>query len=132
MDSVLRTFRFRSLLRLINRRDLLSLSHENLAKAHGATVKSLSDREMENIPINEDNQRLVHELLELTGNDPSWREEISDENVKTLLSELEAENKKRRAEWEIMKNVSRAIVVGSGVEWAEDETLQTLVFDADD
>ena len=124
----------RSLLRLINRRDVLSLVHENLAHAHSSTVKTMSDRETENLQANEKNQSLVDDLLELVGNDhPSWKEDISDEDVKTQLRELEAENRKKRATWETMKNVSRAIVVGSGVNWAEDETLGALVLDeADD
>ncbi|KAJ5132800.1 hypothetical protein N7448_006958 [Penicillium atrosanguineum] len=122
----------RALLRLVNRRDVLALAHENLASAHDSISRQLSDFEVENLQINKENQELVRELLELTRQDDSWRERLQDATLASQLDELEAELKKRKAQWEIMKSVASAMVVGSGLNWAVDEKLQALVLDESD
>ncbi|OJJ60895.1 hypothetical protein ASPSYDRAFT_42705 [Aspergillus sydowii CBS 593.65] len=119
----------RALLRLINRRDILSLAQENLTETHIATLKKLSTVEVENLQLHEKNQELVRELLELTKDDDSWREQLDDPELKQQLAELETDHKKSKAKWETMKSVASAIVVGSGVNWAEDEDLMALVLD---
>lgn len=107
--------------------------HENLAAAHDLTIKTLSGLEVENTLVNQKNQKLVRELLELTGHDPSWKEEIDDEDVKAQLNKLEIDQKRSKTKWETIKGITSAVVVGSGVDWAEDETLRSLVLDeADD
>ncbi|KAL2860621.1 centromere protein H (CENP-H)-domain-containing protein [Aspergillus pseudodeflectus] len=119
----------RALLRLVNRRDVLSLAQENLGEVHNATLKKLSTLEVENVQLHQKNQELVRELLKLTEDDESWREELDDPELKQQLSELEAGYKKSKARWELMKSVTSAIVVGSGVDWADDENLTALVLD---
>jgi hypothetical protein len=121
--------RSRALLRLVNRRDVLSLAQENLGEVHNATLKKLSTLEVENVQLHQKNQELVRELLKLTEDDESWREELDDSELKQQLSELEAGYKKSKARWELMKSVTSAIVVGSGVDWADDENLTALVLD---
>ena len=119
----------RTLLRLVNRRDVLSFAHENLTTSHNSTRKTLSNLELENLQINRKNQELVRQLLELTGEDASWKEELDDPDLKAQLEELETEQKRNKAKWEVMKNIASAVVVGSGVNWAEDKTLSDLVLD---
>ena len=119
----------RALLRLINRRDILSLAQENLTEAQVAALKKLSTVEVENLQLHEKNQELARELLELTKDDDSWREQLDDPELKQQLAELETDHKKSKARWETMKNVASAIIVGSGVNWAEDEDLTALVLD---
>lgn len=119
----------RALLRLINRRDILSLAQENLTETHVATLKKLSTVEVENLQLHEKNQELARELLELTKDDNSWREQLDDPELKRQLSELETDHKKSKARWETIKSVASAIVVASGVNWAEDEDLTALVLD---
>ena len=119
----------RALLRLVNRRDVLSLAYENLAASHNLTRKALSDLELENVQINQKNQELARQLLELTREDDSWRDELEDGALKAQLAELEADQKKRKAKWDTMKNIASAVVVGSGVNWAENEALSDLVLD---
>ncbi|KAL4868884.1 hypothetical protein BDV12DRAFT_168823, partial [Aspergillus spectabilis] len=119
----------RTLLRLINRRDVLSLAQENLSAVQSSTLKKLSTLEVENLQLHQKNQELVRELLELTKDDDSWREELDDSELKQELARLEADHKKSKARWETMKSVASAIVVGSGVDWAEDEELTALVLD---
>ncbi|KAJ5674194.1 hypothetical protein N7462_009633 [Penicillium macrosclerotiorum] len=122
----------RALLPLVNRRDILALAQENLASAHDRVLQQLSDAEVENIQINRDNQALVRELLELTKQDSSWREQLQDANMVSQLNRLEAEHKASKAKWEIMKNIASAMVVGSGLNWADDDTLRRLVLDESD
>ena len=122
----------RALLRLINRRDVLSLAHENLNSAHSATLRKLSSLEVENSQIHRNNQELVRELLALTEDDESWREDLEDAELKTQLGQLEADRRKSKAKWETMKNVASGLVVGSGVNWAEDKRLTALVLDESD
>jgi hypothetical protein len=122
----------RSLLRLVNRRDVLALAHENLASAHDLILRQLSNSEVENLQINKENQELVRELLELTRQDDSWREILQDATLASQLDDLEADLIKRKAQWEVMKSVASAMVVGSGLDWAEDEKLQALVLDESD
>ncbi|KAL4978226.1 centromere protein H (CENP-H)-domain-containing protein [Aspergillus desertorum] len=122
----------RALFRLVNRRDFLSLAQENLAEAQASTLKKLSSLEVENLQLHRQNRELAQELLELTEDDESWREHLDDSDLKQQLANLEAEHKQSKARWEIMKSVTSAIIVGSGVNWAEDEGLTALVLDESD
>ncbi|KAL3435786.1 centromere protein H (CENP-H)-domain-containing protein [Aspergillus tetrazonus] len=119
----------RSLFRLVNRRDVLSLALENFTEAQASTLKKLSSLEVENLQLHRQNQELARELLELTEDDESWREQLDDPELKQQLEQLEAEHKQSKAKWETMKSVASAIIVGSGVDWAEDEDLTALVLD---
>ncbi|KAJ5167969.1 uncharacterized protein N7482_003563 [Penicillium canariense] len=121
-----------ALLRLVNRRDVLALAQENLASARELVLKQLSDAEVENLQLNRENQELVRELLELTKQDSSWRERLQDADLASQLDRLDAELKRNRAKWEIMKNIASAMVVGSGLDWANDDTLRGLVLDESD
>lgn len=95
-------------------------------------LKQLHNTEVENLQINRKNQELVRELLELTKEDDSWREKLQDVNLASQLDELETDLKTRKAKWEVMKNIASAMVVGSGLNWAEDEKLCALVLDESD
>ncbi|RDW86558.1 centromere protein H [Aspergillus mulundensis] len=119
----------RALFRLINRRDALSLVQENLTEAHTSTMKKLSNLEVENLQLHQENQKLARELLELTEDDDSWREQLDDAELKQQLAQLEEEQKKSKSRWEVIKSVASAIVVGSGVNWVDDEDLTALVLD---
>lgn len=130
--SVLTRLYCRALLPLIHRRDLLSLIHENLANAHAATLEALSNAEVDNLRVTKRNQELVRELLDLTRQESSWREEITDATLKAQIEEVEADRKKSRAKWDVIKGVVSAVIVGSGVDWARDDTLRKLVLDESD
>ncbi|KAL4897110.1 centromere protein H (CENP-H)-domain-containing protein [Aspergillus ambiguus] len=121
-----------ALLGLVNRRDVLSLAHENLNAAQSSTLKKLSDAEVENLQLHRINKDLVQELLDLTKDDESWKEELDDVDLKARLDQARVNYKKSKAKWSTMKSVASAIVVGSGVNWAEDEELVSLVLDESD
>ncbi|KAJ5749097.1 uncharacterized protein N7511_010793 [Penicillium nucicola] len=122
----------RALLRLVNRRDVLALAHENLASAHDLVMKQLSNLQVKNLQINRENQELVRQLLELTKQDSSWRERLDDPELLSQLNELEVDLKGRKAHWDTMKNIASAVVVGSGLDWADDDKLRALVLDESD
>lgn len=113
----------------MNRRDILALAHENLASAHDQVLKQLSDLEVANLQINQENQELVRQLLELTKQDETWREKLKDAKLLSQLEQLETDFKSNKAQWDTMKHIASAMVVGSGLDWAEDDQLQALVLD---
>ncbi|PLB40744.1 centromere protein H [Aspergillus candidus] len=122
----------RTLLPLLNRRDMLSLAHENLNSAHSATVRNLSTAEVENRQLHKKNGELVQELLEITKDDDSWMERLEDDELKAQLEQQKSDYKKSKAKWDTVKNLVSAIVVGSGVDWAADDALAGLVLDESD
>lgn len=111
---------------------MLALAQENLASAHELVLKELSDTELENLKINQENQELVRELLGLTKQDSSWRERLQDADLASQLDHLEAELKTSKAKWETMKSIASAMVASSGLDWADDDTLRALVLDESD
>lgn len=115
----------------MNRRDVLALAHENLTSAHDLVIKQISNAEVQNIQINRDNQELVRQLLELTAQDSSWRDKLQDSQL-SQLEELERDLKAHKARWETMKNIASAVVVASGLDWADDDMLRALVLDESD
>ncbi|KAL5357717.1 centromere protein H (CENP-H)-domain-containing protein [Aspergillus floccosus] len=121
-----------ALLGLVNRRDVLSLAHDNLNAAQNSTLRKLSDVEVENLQLHRENKDLVQELLSLTKDDESWREELEDAELKAQLDQVRTDYKKSKAKWDTMKSVASALVVGSGVNWAEDDDLLSLVLDESD
>ncbi|EPS29843.1 hypothetical protein PDE_04793 [Penicillium oxalicum 114-2] len=122
----------RALFHLVNRRDVLALAQENLSSAHDLILKQLDELKVANLKINQENQELVRELLELTKDDSSWRERLEDTNLKSQLDQLEKEYRRSKAKWDTMKNIASAIVVSSGLDWANDDTLRALVLDESD
>ncbi|EED19421.1 conserved hypothetical protein [Talaromyces stipitatus ATCC 10500] len=119
----------RALLPLTNRRDVLSLVYENLANARTATVEALSNAEVENLRLMEQNKGLASELLELTAQETSWRDRVDDEALIARMEEIEQEYKKTRAQRDTIKSVLSALVVGSGVDWARDDRLRDSVLE---
>lgn len=123
---------YSALFHLVNRRDVLALAQENLSSAHDLILKQLDELKVANLKINQENQELVRELLELTKDDSSWRERLEDTNLKSQLDQLEKEYRRSKAKWDTMKNIASAIVVSSGLDWANDDTLRALVLDESD
>ncbi|PYH45439.1 centromere protein H [Aspergillus saccharolyticus JOP 1030-1] len=122
----------RALQRLINRRDVLSTVHENLNVMQTTSLRKLTALEVENLQLNQKNQELVRELLSLTADDEAWKEDLDDPDLKAQLEQVEADHRKSKARWEVMKSIASAMVVGSEVNWADDETLTALVLDESD
>lgn len=114
---------------MIHRRDVLSMVHENLANAQASILAALSDAEVETMQATQTNQELVSQLLHLTSQQSSWRDEVDDDSLRSQIEEVEKEGKKARAQRDRIKEVVSAVIVGSGVDWARDERLRQLVLD---
>jgi len=122
----------RALLPLVHRRDILALVQENLANAHSATLEALSKTEIQNIHANQQNQELTRQLLELTKQASSWRDELDDDEVKLRLDQVETDRKAIQGKWDVIKHVTAAAIVASGVDWARDDELRDLVLNGSD
>jgi PHD/YefM family antitoxin component YafN of YafNO toxin-antitoxin module len=92
----------------------------------------LSNAEVDHLRVTKRNQELVRVLLDLTRQESSWREEVTDLTLKAQMEEVEAEHKKNRAKRDVIKGVISAVIVGSGIDWARDDTLRDLVLDESD
>jgi len=119
----------RALLPLINRRDVLSMVHENLFNSLTSIQEAQTTAEVANIRALKRNQRLAAELLELTSRLSAQKEEITDTALRGRFQEIEAETKRQRAQWRMLKSMTSAMVVASGVDWARDDKLCSLVMD---
>jgi hypothetical protein len=92
-------------------------------------VEALSNAEVDNLRLMEQNKGLASELLELTAQETSWRDRVDDEAVIAQMEDMEQEHKKTRAQRDTIKSVISALVVGSGVDWARDDRLRDMVLD---
>lgn len=120
----------RALLPLVDRRDVLSLAYENLARLNASCLENQSNAEVKNIQAISENRDLVQVLLELTSkSNDIEKQDIEDPKLKEELRALEQENKTKRAEYTTLKKVLSAAIVGSGLDWASDEKLLDLVLD---
>ena len=90
-------------------------------------------RSAENIRAMEKNRALTTTLLALTKKVQAQRDEAAkDPSFGAQLDGLRNEAATARQRWRIMKSVVAAIIAGSGVDWARDDTLRDLVLDEED
>lgn len=78
------------------------------------------------------NRELAATLLELTAKIKQGRDVAIEQPE--LISQLEharQEAETAKDQWKTMKGVVSAVIAGSGVDWARDDTLRGLVLDAD-
>lgn len=109
---------------------MLSLIYENLARAHSACQERLSNAEVDNMKIAEENKELVRSLFELTKpQEKTGKDLITDPKLKEQVEGLEAEHKQKKADWTTVKRIVSASIVASGIDWASDEKLRELVMD---
>ncbi|KAE9965048.1 hypothetical protein BLS_006002 [Venturia inaequalis] len=121
------------LLPLIVERDTLSMVHSVLSNKLQTANSRLATLEKENIQAIAENKELAREMLELANELKAEKlEEIEDARLRKQLEKLEEEVKKARIEWRTMKSLVAGIVAGSGVDWADDPKLLSLVLDEED
>lgn len=123
----------RRLLPLINERDVISMVHSSLAAKLSSTLSALAAAEKSNLSANEKNKELAQTLLALAEEMKSQStEEIEDPKLRAQLQELDSRVQMARRRWRIMKSVVAGMVVGSGINWANDAMLRELVMDDED
>lgn len=89
--------------------------------------------EAQNIISSKKNRTLADTLLDLTANMQSERaEDVSNAKLRSQLQVLKEETKMSKARWRIMKSVTAAVIVGSGIDWSRNDELRELVLDDED
>ena len=90
-------------------------------------------RSADNISAMEKNRALTVTLLALAQKVQAQRDEVArDPKFAAQLEKLRNDAARARQRWRIMKSVVAAVVAGSGVDWARDDTLRGLVLDEED
>jgi hypothetical protein len=89
--------------------------------------------EADNVRTMRQNRELTEILLSLTSKIQAQQDQaMADASLQAQVDRARADTAIARKRWRIMKNVVAAIVAGSGVDWARDETLRELVLDDED
>lgn len=115
---------------MINERDILAMVHGALATKVIVNTAELSDAERENIALMKKNKVVAQELLQLANDMRTQKpDDIQDAKLRNALLQAQDEVRAARKEWRIMKSIVAGTIVGSGVDWADDETLTNLVLD---
>ena len=87
-------------------------------------------RSGDNIRAMEKNRSLTVTLLALAKKVQDQRDEVSkDPRLGAQLDEMRKDTATARQRWRIMKSVIAAVVAGSGLDWAGDESLREVVLD---
>lgn len=83
--------------------------------------------------VSQRNVDLATTMLRLADEVSSHKKaDIDDPKTRRQLDELEAAVKISRQRWRIMKGTASATIAGSGVDWARDPDLLSIVLDEDD
>ncbi|KAI9803008.1 MAG: hypothetical protein M1825_002241 [Sarcosagium campestre] len=123
----------RTLRPMITRRDQLSIKLTNLSAVLSSTMEALTTTEAENMRLAAENAELGAKLLNLADAAKSHsRDDIADEEKRSKIDMAEEEMKLHRTRWRIMKSVVAATIVSSGIDWARDEELRSLVLNNED
>ncbi|QDS75443.1 hypothetical protein FKW77_003987 [Venturia effusa] len=121
------------LIPLIVERDTLSMIHSVLSKDLQAANSRLAALEFDNVQAIAENKELAREMLKLAHELKAEKvEEVEDVRLRNQLEKLEEEVRKSRIEWRTMKSLVAGIVAGSGVDWANDPKLLSLILDEED
>ncbi|KAI9717289.1 MAG: hypothetical protein M1812_004816 [Candelaria pacifica] len=121
-----------ALLPLIEKRDLLSMTHAQLSTDMSTLDDSLSALMTDNIRLWERNRELAQTLTRMAEVSKTSRiEDVKDARHRSQLELLKQENRVRKSRWRLMKGVVSTVVVGSAVDWARNNELRELVVDED-
>ncbi|KAI9050885.1 hypothetical protein LZ554_005002 [Drepanopeziza brunnea f. sp. 'monogermtubi'] len=115
---------------LIQKRDQLATKLTQLSTEARSARDELTKVEVENAILVRHNAELATTMLALAEEaDTQRKEDIQDPELRHQLDELEAEMKRSRQKWRIMKGTASAIIAGSGVDWARNPDLLDIVLD---
>lgn len=106
------------------------MANVNLFTIHDSRLKAFMLLEAQNIRLIEKNRELSSSMIEIT--DQIRLQEsnaINSSGLRDRLETLKSETELAKKRWRIMKSVVAGTVVGSGINWASDETLKNLVID---
>ncbi|MCJ1389113.1 hypothetical protein MMC18_001967 [Xylographa bjoerkii] len=118
---------------LVADRDIVSMAHANLSAMYQSVMGTLTSTDTENVITVRLNQQLTTNLLGLTDQLKAQAfDEISDPELRQHLKKSQDDTRETKRRWRIMKSLVSAVIVGSGVDWAHNESLRNLVLDDED
>ncbi|KAF2016142.1 hypothetical protein BU24DRAFT_492293 [Aaosphaeria arxii CBS 175.79] len=121
------------LLPLIHERDIISMVHGMLNAKMAATTRALSTAEEENMAANQKNTETASVLLKLAEDlKRQSAEDIEDVQLRGKVDAVQKELKGSRSRLRTLKGIISGMIVGSGIDWADDEVLRELVMDDDE
>ncbi|KAG8674435.1 hypothetical protein FPOAC2_00454 [Fusarium poae] len=120
----------RELLPYIERRDEVSVLVATQASQTNEVWKALTKVQGDTLQKSRQNVTLAAELFELA-DQAKLKKRVSPNNSKMMKEQerLEAEVKASKQKWRVMKGVAGGIIVGSGVDWVQDDELRDVVLD---
>ncbi|GKT98285.1 hypothetical protein FLAG1_01007 [Fusarium langsethiae] len=120
----------RELLPYIERRDEASVLVATQASRTNQVWKALTTAQSDTLRKSRQNVTLAAELFELA-DQAKLKKRVPPNNSKMMEEQerLEAEVKASKQKWRVMKGVAGGIIVGSGVDWVQDDELRDVVLD---
>jgi hypothetical protein len=120
----------RELLPYIERRDEASVLVATQASRTNQVWKALTTAQSDTLRKSRQNVTLAAELFELA-DQAKLKKRVPPNNSKMMEEQerLEAEVKASKQKWRVMKGVAGGIIVGSGVDWVQDDELRDAVLD---
>lgn len=118
------------LLPYIERRDNASISVATQASQTNTVWKALTTAQSDTLRKSRQNVTLAAELFELA-DQAKLKKRVNPSNSKMMEEQerLEADVKASKQRWRVMKGVTGGIIVGSGVDWVQDDELRDAVLD---
>lgn len=109
------------------------MAQTNLSAELHSTFKALTMTEAQNIEAMEKNRKLTTTLMELTNQ--MRAQQVSTINESQLSDQLEKvrdDTRTARRRCKIMKSLVAAVIVGSGIDWARNDELRSVVIDEEE
>ncbi|KAH0499214.1 hypothetical protein TgHK011_006420 [Trichoderma gracile] len=123
----------RDLFPYIEQRDETSISVAKHADSMAKLSRDLTSVQVQSIRVCRDNVKLTAQVFELAEQAKQRKAvRLDDPDVQREMDKLTREVKASRQRWKVMKGVASGIVAGSGVDWAADEELRSIVLDPED
>jgi F0F1-type ATP synthase assembly protein I len=95
--------------------------------------EALNTAEQENITAKERNRELSRRLLALAEKlEVQSSKDIQQPQLREKINAVEKEAKESRRRMRNLKDILSGMIVGSGIDWAEDQVLRELVMDDED
>ncbi|KAK6066477.1 hypothetical protein SCUP234_03983 [Seiridium cupressi] len=125
--------RLRDLLPVLTQRDSTAVSMAHQSTSLRQTMEQIIDVETQSMRLSRQNVDLAAEVLELAEEANKQKDApVDDPEQAEEIAQLEDEVKSSRQRWRVMKATASAIIAGSGVNWAADPELKSIVLDEDD
>lgn len=124
---------YRDLLPVLTERDSTSITLAQQSTALRQITEEVIVVESQSLRLSRQNVDLAAQVLALAEQTNQQKNAaIRDQEQAEEITELEKDVKSARQRWRVMKATASAIIAGSGVDWAADDQLRSIVLDEDD